>query len=108
MTELAHRFDDIPLNSHMHLPREETSNDALPVNKTLFHRRTHSRREGSLRATPDADRSDTGAPQAQFQLAEENLALRTRIREMEGMSIMHSSASESDTPPDYDDAGIAL
>ena len=94
---------------------------------TLFHGKTHSRREGSLRTTQpgaeendraqavfvqsvemqDADRGDS-ARQAQLQLAEENLALRMRIREMEGLSNVRSSASESDAPPNYDDAGIAL
>lgn len=58
-----------------------------------------------LRTTPDADRSDS-APQ--LQLAEERLDLRIRIKEMEDLSIMHSSALEADTPPVYKEAEILL
>ncbi len=97
VTERAHRFYDISLDSYMHLRRGET-NDALPMNKTLLHSRTLSRRE-------DADRSDS-VPQPQ--LAEESLAFRIRIREMEDLSIMHSSASKADTPPGYNEAEILL
>lgn len=47
------------------------------------------------------------------QLAEENLVLRTRIREMEGLPLSRlngrrASTAESDVPPNYDEAGIAL
>ena len=62
-----------------------------------------------------ADHTAAGARQAQLQLAEENLALRMRIRDMEGLSMSHvhsggrrASAGESVAPPDYDEAGITL
>ncbi len=127
VTERAHRFDDIPLDSQIHLLRAET-NEAYPMDKTLYHRTKHLKRKGSLRVTPlgaegahgmfmqaeqalettEAERSSS-ARQAQIQLAEENRALRVRIREMEGLPNTRStSASESDTPPDYYEAGIAL
>lgn len=129
VTELARRFDGAPLNSHMH-PRRRKTNEALPVSKSLFHGRTQLRREGSLWATlpavekngraqamfmqaeqaletRDADCSGS-ARQAQLQLVEENLALRMRIREMEALSIMRSSAPEPDAPPNYDELGVVL
>ena len=130
-TELAHRFVGIPLDSHVY-PRRGETNEALRVGKTRFHRITRPRGKGAppLRAgenhrartifmgaeqtmEPPSGDPNARARQAQLQLAEENLALRMRIREMEGLATVHSSgrrasAPESDAPPDYDDAGIVL
>ena len=57
--------------------------------------------------------TNTGAQEAQRLLEEENQALRMRIREMETLpnvhwSVGHAGVPESDAPPDYDEAAIAL
>ncbi len=135
--ERAQRFVGIPLDLHAQLRRGET-NEALRVGKTPFHRVMHPQRKGALPGTllragenhiparamfaraehaldtASADRI-ASARQAQLRLAEENLALRMRIREMEGlaMSNVHSSggrasAAESVAPPDYEEVGIVL
>ena len=130
--ERVQRFVGIPLDLHAQLRRGET-NEALRVGKTPILHITHPWQKGAPHEIPLRARerhrpraifvraeqtlgtavSDPSARQAQLQLAEENLALRMRIREMEGLATVHSSgrrasAPESDAPPDYDDAGIVL
>ncbi len=133
-TERVQRFVGIPLESHAQLRRGET-NEALRVGKTPFLRITHPWQKGAPHETPLRARerhtpraifvraeqalgtagSDPSARQAQLRLAEENLALRMRIREMECLTISNVNSSggrastvESVAPPDYEDAGIVL
>ena len=136
-TERAHRFVDAPPDLQRLVRRGETD-DAHAMGGTPFHRVTHPLRKYALRnaaplragenhkrnparamfaraeqASGDGG-TNAGVREAQqLQLAEENLVLRMRIREMESLSNVHSSAGragapDSDAPPDYDDAGIAL
>ncbi|KJA13860.1 hypothetical protein HYPSUDRAFT_209198 [Hypholoma sublateritium FD-334 SS-4] len=122
-----HRFSNIPPDADTY-PRREENNGPPAIDKTLFHRITHPRRKDPLRMARLGARGNrvaraifTGAePGAvheeralQAQLAEENLVLRMRIREMEGLAIVRSSgrwgtATNSDAPPDYDEDGIEL
>ena len=133
-TERVQRFVGIPLDLHAQLRRGET-NEALRVGKTPILHITHPWQKGAPHEIPLRARerhrpraifvraeqalgtavSDPSARQAQLRLAEENLALRMRIREMEGLTIsnVHSSgrrasAAESVAPPDYEEAGIVL
>ena len=108
-TERAHRFTDIAFDPRR-LVRPGEANEARPVGKTEIQHVAQPRRKGAPRAAPlragenhrmparavfaraarasemqGADHTAAGARQAQLQLAEENLALRMRIRQIEGL-----------------------